>query len=529
MNRPMTANRRPAGRAVCWSQAAPVRPPAARQPGPRAKTAAARRNKPGLSGAVTGRNVIGTHPLTREQDNSRLGQYEHSIKQAFDRIEPALRDIAARQHDRDFETQAQRIAESALGFPLPARILDHAWVEQLDMRTLFAWAVFETYRRFAEDFFRRDPLADEDAEDFEAFLQSCGFHSFDISPCADGRLAHVVRYALRLPMRHVRRKSYAGAMFDVEESLDRWVETELNRYREGVPNTADESTRYLKVAMYHFSSSAPGVEGCAAHGSDVDRAAAAALERLLDFQRAIQNSFCCGASIDLLLLGIDTDTDALRAHVPDGDGVLAVDRFVDAAKAYEETHRLSPRDAEDVITGMASACAAAGDGAPAPAGMIRLIARLVANNFSQIDYVGRNFGGTYPDIGHQERFIGAGRGFDEIQLRNLTYFAHLNTVEESAADLDVGIRIFSHLNAERGLPIPVVVRFDYRGDVPGARDRAVERCARVDHALRARYAELADHGLLHTMLAVRDCQGNAAIEIVGTSLDAGMAPLEGAH
>jgi hypothetical protein len=161
--------------------------------------------------------------------------------------------------------------------------------------------------------------------------------------------------------------------------------------------------------------------------------------------------------------------------------------------------------------------------------MIRLIARLVANNVSQIDYVVRSYGGTYPDIGHQERFIGAGRGFDEIQLRNLTYFAHLNTVEESAADLDVGIRIFSHLNAERGLPIPVVVRFDYRGDVPGARERALQRCERVDRALRARYAGLADQGLLHTMLTVRDCRGPAAIEIVGSSLDAGMAPLEGAH
>ena len=527
MMRPMPANRRPSRRAVCWSQSAPPRPPASRQPDRRPKTAAASQEGPNPAAAAG--SATGRHPLTLGDDNRRLGDYERSVKQAFDSIEPALRDIAARQHDRDFETQAQRIAESALGFPLPAKILDHAWVEQLDMRTLYAWAVFETYRRFAEDFFRRDPLGGLDGQDFEAFIQSCGFHSFDVSPCADGRLAHVVRYALRLPMRHVRRKSYAGAMFDVEDSLNRWVETELGRFREGVPNTADESTRYLKVAMYHYSSSAPTAEGCAAHGSDVERAAAAALERLLDFQRAIQNSFCCGASIDLLLLGIDTDTDTLRAHVPDADGSLAVDRFVEAAMAYDKTRHLPPREAENAIIDMAAACGAAGGAAPAPDGMIRLIARLVANNISQIDYVSRNYGSSYPDIGHQERFIGAGRGFDEIQLRNLTYFAHLNTVEEAAADLDVGIRIFSHLNAERGLPIPVVVRFDYRGDVPGARERAVQRSVRVDAALRARYSELSDQGLLHTMLAVRDCRDTAAIEIVGSSLDARMAPLEGAH
>lgn len=525
----MSANRRPAGRAVCWSQVAPARPSVPRQPARHSEAASTGHDRPDPASASSGRTNAGTHPLTREDDNRRLRDYERSVKEAFDRIEPALRDIAARQHDRDFETQAQRIAASALGFTLPARILDHAWVEQLDMRTLYAWAVFETYRRFAEDFFLKDPLGGVDANDFLAFLQSCGFHSFDISPCADGRLAHVVRYALRLPTRQVRRKSYAGAMFDVEESLDRWVETELNRFREGVPNTADEPTRYLKVAMYHFSSSAPADEGCAAHGSDVGRAAGAALERLLDFQRAIQNSFCCGASIDLLLLGIDTDTDTLRAHVPDGDGGLAVDRYVDAAMAYERTVHLPPRDAEAAITDMAAACGAADGASPAPSGMVRLIARLVANNISQIDYVGRNHGTTYPDIGHHERFIGAGRGFDEIQLRNLTYFAHLNTVEEAAADLDVGVRIFSRLNAERGLPIPVVVRFDYRGDVPGARERAVDRCGRVADALRARYAELAGQGLLHTMQAVRDCRDTAAIEIVGSSLDAGMAPLEGAH
>ena len=45
---------------------------------------------------------------------------------------------------------------------------------------------------------------------------------------------------------------------------------------------------------------------------------------------------------------------------------------------------------------------------------------------SQIDYVQDLHGGTYPDAGHAERFIGVGIGFKEVHLRNLTYFAHLD-------------------------------------------------------------------------------------------------------
>jgi carboxysome shell carbonic anhydrase len=514
----MTHPRRQTARALCWSRTAPPPRTARRRPDPQAAAEPAVRPRSSSN-----------HPLTRGDENERLGAYERSVKRAFDEIVPTLKAVAACQHDPDFESRAQEIAERALGFRLPETVLANAWVEQLDMRVLFAWSVFETYRRFAEAFFADDPLRYPDQREFDDFLQSCGFHSFDLSPCADGRLAHVVRYALRLPPGRVRRKSYAGAMFDVEESLERWVETELNRFREGVPNTSDQPTRYLKVAMYHYSGSAPAAEGCAAHGSDTERAAGAALERLLDFQRAVQNSFCCGASIDLLLLGIDTDTDAIRAHLPDAEGKLSVPRFLGAEFAYERTRSLEAATAEAAIAELLRETAEAAGASPPAAGMTRLIARLLANNFSQIDHVRTTHGGVYADVGHQERFIGAGTGFDEIQLRNLTYFAHLNTVEEAADDLDVGVRIFTRLNASRSLPIPVVVRFDYRGDVPGARGRAAARCERVDRALRARYPELVERGLLHTLLAVRDCRGSAGIEVLGSSLGPLAMPAKGVH
>jgi len=466
------------------------------------------------------RGRLGTgHVLARAEENARLNDYEQGVKSAFDRIVPTLKRISAYQHEVDFETQAQDIARRELGFELPADILADAWVEQLDMRRLYAWCTFATYRRFCDEFFTRDPLAAEDAanssEAFEGFLQTRGFHTLDISPCADGRLAHLIRYVLRLPYRAVRRKSYAGAMFDIEDSIQKWVETEMLRFRMGLPNTADKPTRYLKLVAYHYSSVDPENEGCAAHGSDTAKAAAAGLERLVSFQQAIENSFCCGASIDLLLIGVDTDTDAIRVHVPDADGAIDLNRYIDAMELYTSTARLDESRARNDIHDAVRQCSPG-----VVLGMSRLIERLIENNFSQIAYVRDYHGDHYADIGHAERFIGAGVGFEEIQLRNLMYFAYLDTVEEATADLDVGIKIFTGLNVRHGLPAPVVVRFDYHGQVPGARERAVEHCRRVSEAIKARYADLFPRGLLHLLQVVRDCNADAPVEILECSVNA---------
>jgi len=455
----------------------------------------------------------GQHPLVRSDENARLFDYEQRVKSAFDAIVPVLKRVSGLQHEDDFEVRAQRIARDELGFELPEAILADAWVDQLDMRRLFAWCVFETYRRFCDDFFTADPLGSSDAAGFQAFLQECGFHTLDVSPCADGRLAHVIRYVLRLPYREVRRKSYAGAMFDIEDSLDKWVETEMLRFREGRPNTADAPTRYLKTVVYHYSSVDPDHEGCAAHGSDTARAAEAGLEQLLGFQRAVENSFCCGASIDLLLVGLDTDTDAIRVHVPNGQGEIGLDRYVDALELYDATRTMGAAASQQAIAEKVKSVAA-----DVQEGMARFAAYLLENNLSQIEYVRRFFGGHYSDIGHAERFIGAGIGFEEVQLRNLTYFAYLDTVEEATQHLDVGVKIFSKLNVAHGLPIPVVVRYDYHGQVPGARERAIEHCRRVADALKSRYADLAERGLLHTLQVVRDCNAGGRIETLGCSV-----------
>ena len=135
-------------------------------------------------------------------------------------------------------------------------------------------------------------------------------------------------------------------------------------------------------------------------------------------------------------------------------------------------------------------------------------------------------GAPYPDAGHAERFIGVGIGFKEVHLRNLTYFAHLHTVEEGAPDLDVGVKIFRGLNVARDLPIPVVVRFDYSGRVPGARQRAIADCRRVDQAIASRYGELLKDGFLHTCLTIRDRNQQAPAEVVASTL---APPIQEAH
>ncbi|MBK5968328.1 MULTISPECIES: carboxysome shell carbonic anhydrase [Thiorhodovibrio] len=470
------------------------------------------------------------HPLTDTRANDRLFDYESRVKDAFDRIVPVLKQVAALQCEARFEERAIDVIRAELGYELPAEEVEHAWVQGLDMRRLFALSVFKTYRRISDEFYADDPLGGRDTRDFDQFLQDCGFHLLDVTPCADGRLAHAISYVLRLPYAAVRRKSYAGSLFDVENTVQKWAETEMLRFREGRPNTADAPTRYLKTVMYHFSSVDPAHQGCAAHGSDDELAARSGLERLQAFQQAIENTYCCGASVDLLLIGLDTDTDAIRVHVPDHDSHIDLTRWVDAQKVYEITRGMAPEQARQHILELVRAHAAeqarVSNAEATTDGMLQLIARLIENNISQIDYVRGYHQGGYADIGHAERFIGAGIGFEEIQLRNLTYFAYLATVEEGAADMDVGIKIFSGLNVSRGLPVPVIVRYDYHGGVPGARERAVEHCERIAQALKARYPKLCADGLLHCLRAVRDCDAGAPIEVVGCSLQ---APAAAAH
>lgn len=457
------------------------------------------------------------HHLADRRMNARLAHCEDSVKGRFDAIAPTLKALSALQHLEDFPLQAQRIANQRLGYELPRGILDEAWVSGLNLKALYAHCAFAALKaaaaQFAEDI--RNQL--EQVQDARNFFLDCGYHAVDISPCADGRLMGLSRYILRLPLTSLsRRKAYAGALFDVEMDVRHWVNTELRRFREGVPTTADAGTRYLKIAVYHTSSSNPCHEGCAAHGSNEHKAIEAALERLVQFRQAIENSFCCGASTDILLIGVDTDTDAIKVHIPDAKGDLSAYRYVDNAALYVETAHLSGDGARSAVyeairTASRKDGWGAGQGEPHD-GMRRLIANLLVNNFSQIEYVNDLYDGRYPDIGHAERYISVGDGFEEVQMRNVAYYAHLHTLEEGAADMDVGVKIFKGLNVKHGLPIPVAIHYRYDARVPGARERVADKARRVRDAIHARYAALVAQGLLVCHLSVQAMPTGSDIE-----------------
>jgi len=435
-------------------------------------------------------------------------------------IPEVLRGLAAEQHSTSFVEKAQQLCRQELGFELPESFLNGAWISGLDMRAIYGFAMLATLRAIAEQVhatnFSTGAAAEETAV---SFFLDCGYHAVDISPCSDGRLKGLIRYILRLPDEAVRfRNAYAGALFDVEANVGRWVEAELRRYRELRPVGPEVESRYLKIAVYHWSSSDPLHMGCAAHASNRRRAAAGALERLREFRVAIENRFCCGASVDLLLVGVDTDTDSITIHVPDAAGELSLHRTIDNMDVYDQTVGDDPNTAYLKVYQVIRAVSEQegwGSGAGEPTeGMRRLVATLLVNNLSQIDYVCATQGGRYADVGHAEHFISVGDGFEEFQLRNIAYYAHLQTLEEGATDMDVGVRILETLNVARGLPVVVAVHFRYDSRVPGSRDRTVAKCRRVAAAIRDRYADLARHGFLICGMTVQDQAEGSPLEVV---------------
>jgi len=69
--------------------------------------------------------------------------------------------------------------------------------------------------------------------------------------------------------------------------------------------------------------------------------------------------------------------------------------------------------------------------------------------------------------------------------------------------------------------VPVVIRYDYHGKVPGARERAIEHCHRVKAALANRYKDLSDNGFLHCLQVVRDITSSGLLEVIGNTVDDG--------
>lgn len=450
----------------------------------------------------SGQSVEGSygHSLVNHARNKQLRGYELSVKDGFDKIKPFIDCLTSESYRTDFEAWAQNIALTDLGFMLPSNLLQG----HIDSKAVYRYCLFKQFMSLSEEFFQKDPLGGQNKELAESIFKQAGFHAVGIAPCADGRLAHLISYVLRLPYSSARRKAHAGALFDVSESVRNWVFIEHNRFREGIPNSALEPTKYLKIAVYHYSKSDPHHQGCAAHGSDDTKAASAALTRLKDFRQAIENRFGCGSTVQTLLIGVNTDDDSMKVHVPNEQGKVCLNRFVETNVLFQQTQNLNAEQARWQLENAIDRCNLASGSTAPQASMNKLIAWLIENNFSQIAYVNEYENGCYADIGHAERFIGIGDGFEEVQLRNLTYYSFLNTIEEGANDIDVGIKIFKSLNIKNGMPIPVVIRCDFDGRVPGSRDRAEQKALRIEQALHQRYKELSTDGLIISLCTLRD-------------------------
>jgi carboxysome shell carbonic anhydrase len=446
--------------------------------------------QPARTGAFGFSLPPGGHPLAEPALSAALKQRAEEIAAAFALIEPALRRLAPRQFDDGFPEQAHRELADSLGVDIPAAELESSWSTPLDLGRIHARCVLGTFRNLVEREFDRNivRLLDE-GESAEVLIRRFGFHAVDITSCADGRLGGAVDYILRVPPAVVVwHDSYAGSMFEVEDALHRWEGVELRRWREGRPNDASEPTRYLKIGLYHFSSVDPRNKGCAAFGSDEVRAATALLGRLQEFEGAVESTQRCGASAATLLVGVDTDTDAIRVHVPDAAGRMDLDRFVSTAMLYEQTASLEREAAKELIRQVVADSAGVDAADAATEGMRWLCGYLLKNNIGQVDAVRGWNGGTYADAGHGEKLIVAGDALDDVQLRNLAYQAQMGTVEEGVVDLDVGIHVLDGMNAPQGLAVPVLVHVAYDERIPGASARAQARARRLAAAIETRYA-----------------------------------------
>jgi carboxysome shell carbonic anhydrase len=456
----------------------------------------------------------GRHPLADAAISQALQQRATEIDTAFNAIEPALRHLAPRQFEDGFARRAVAEVLAKLHLDFSADVFAASWSAPLDMRSLYARCVVGTFCRLIERAFDRDLAQLSDGESVEVLVQRWGFHAVDITPCADGRLSGVVDYILRIPPSVVAyRKSYAGALFDVTEAVRHWESTELRRWREASPNAATAPTKYLKMCVYHFSSVDPAHQGCAAHGSDDARAASALLERLRQFALAIRLLHGEDAGVATLLVGVDTDTDAIRVHVPDAQGNMHVGRHLDSNRLYNGTMGMPREAAKDAIRHAVAACAGVSLDDAASTGMRWFCGYLLKNNIAQVDAVREWHGGRYRDAGHTERLIVVGDAVDDVQLRNLAFQAQMATVEEGAPDLDIGIAILRRLQEERGLAIPLLVHLRADPRIPGSVQRAQCHAKRLAAAIMQRYADLAARGLLCVQAVVRDGANGALLPV----------------
>jgi carboxysome shell carbonic anhydrase len=447
----------------------------------------------------------GRHPLADRASSLALHHCFQEITAAFDAIEPVLRQLAPHQFEDGFARRGAAEVLSRLHLDFPTDLFAADWTAPLNMGILYARCILGTFCRVIERADDRSLAYLSDCESIADFQQRCRFHAIDITPCADGRLVDAVNYILRIPPSLVAyRKPYSGALFNVDESVRHWERTELRRWRKASPNKASSTTQYLKMCIYPFSKGEPADRSCAAQDGDGNRAVPALLARLRQFGQAVRLIHGEDVSVATLLVGVNTDTDAIRVHVPDAHGNMHAGRHLNGHILYNSTSALSHTAAKAAIQNAVAICGGAGANDVASAGMRWLCSYLLESNIAQLD-LRREW--RWPHSDSTKRLLVVGDTVDEAPMGNFALQAQMSTFEEGAAEIDNGINILRDFHEKRRLAIPLIVHVRVDPLMPGAVQYARGRASHLANEIRRRYDNLVSRGFLHIQAIIRDSDG----------------------
>ena len=113
-----------------------------------------------------------SHQLSNDGENQKLHQYEKKIKNNFDKIIPTLKKISLIQHEENFTDKAKCLVRDKLGIDIPSYLLENAWLKPLDIKSLYAWSVFQIHQKVSDDFFNNDPLDGSKSKKIQLILIS---------------------------------------------------------------------------------------------------------------------------------------------------------------------------------------------------------------------------------------------------------------------------------------------------------------------------------------------------------------------
>jgi carboxysome shell carbonic anhydrase len=447
----------------------------------------------------------GRHALADRASSLRIHHRTQEISAAFDAIEPVLSQLAQQQFDEGFARRGAAHVLSKLHLDFSTDLFDANWFAPLDIGALHARCIIGTFCRLIEQNLDRSLLHLSNDRAIDDLLQAWMVHAIDITSCADSRLVDAVNYTLRLPPSVVAYRNPAPeALFDVGESVAQWERVELRRWRKASPNEPSSPTRYLKMCVYPFSNEEVADRSCVSPGNGENQVVPSLLTRLRQFTQAVRLLHGEGALIKTLLVGIDTNTDAIRVHVPDAYGNMHAGRHLNGHFIYNSTSALSRVAAEQAIHNAVAACAGVHPNDPASAGMRQLCGYLLKANIAQIDFR-REWRWLQTDS--HERLIVVGDAFDEEPLRHVAFQVCIRTIEEGAAELDYAINVLRGFNDKRRLTIPLLVHVRTDQLRPGAGQYARDRVNRLVSEVRRRYSELVTRGSLHLQAIIEDVDG----------------------